>query len=154
MLDKADSSRPERRSALGAPELFRLNVDITALSEVLLSDKGSLAEHGAGYTLYWSGKPSIETRLLGVGVMVRNSIVSRPDRPLGSHHVNAPTTGGQTTPHTLECLRSHCSGRSSCRQRHLPFRSAQTLELLTVKPGKVPLEDMALVTVTTMDASC
>ena len=38
MLDNADSSCPERRSALVAHELSRLNIDITALSEVRLAD--------------------------------------------------------------------------------------------------------------------
>ena len=80
MLDKADSSRPERNTALVAHELSRLNIDITALSEVRLADQGSLVEHGAGYTLYWSGKPSTERRLLGVRFMVRNSIASKLDR--------------------------------------------------------------------------
>ena len=53
MLDRADSCRPERRSALIAHELSRLNIDIAALSEVRFSGEGSLQEHGAGYTLYW-----------------------------------------------------------------------------------------------------
>ena len=79
MIDKADSSRPERRSALVAHELSRLNIDIAALSEVRFADEGSLKEHGAGYTLYWSGKPSTERRLSGVGLMVRNSIASKLD---------------------------------------------------------------------------
>ena len=80
MIDKADSSRPERRSALVARELSRLNIDIAALSEVRFADEGSLKEHGAGYTLYWSGKPSTERRLSGVGLMVRNSVASKLDR--------------------------------------------------------------------------
>ena len=80
MLDNADSSRPKRRSELVAHELSRLNIDITALSEVRLADEGSLVEHGAGYTLYWSGKPSTERRLSGVRFMVRNSIASKLDR--------------------------------------------------------------------------
>ena len=79
MLDKADRSRPERRSALVAHELSRLNIDITALSEVRLADEDSLIEHGAGYTLYWSGKPLTERRLSGVGFMVKNSIASKLD---------------------------------------------------------------------------
>ncbi|XP_076061594.1 uncharacterized protein LOC143037342 [Oratosquilla oratoria] len=72
MLDKADSSRPERRSALIAHELSRLNIDIAALSEVRFTDEGSLKEHGAGYTLFWSGKPSSSTErhLSGVGLMI------------------------------------------------------------------------------------
>ena len=56
MLDKAESNRPQRRSALVAHELSRLNIDIAALSEVRFPDTGSLKEQGAGYTLYWSGK--------------------------------------------------------------------------------------------------
>lgn len=77
MLDSAGSDRPERRSALVAHELSRLNIDIAALSEVRLPDTGSLNEHGAGYTLYWSGKPQAERRLSGVGFMIKNCIASK-----------------------------------------------------------------------------
>jgi len=76
MLDKADSNRPERRSARIAYELSRLNVDIAAVSEIRFPDEGSLQEHGARYTLFWSGKLS-ERRLAGVGFMVRTSIASK-----------------------------------------------------------------------------
>ncbi|XP_071504204.1 craniofacial development protein 2-like [Diadema antillarum] len=76
MLD-TDGHRPERRSALIAHELSRLDIDIAALSEVRLADEGNLKEHGAGYRLYWSGKPRCERRLPGVGFMVKNSIASR-----------------------------------------------------------------------------
>ncbi|KAL0195131.1 hypothetical protein M9458_008703, partial [Cirrhinus mrigala] len=77
MLDTADSGRPERRSALIAHELRRLNIDIAALSEVRLPDEGSLQELGAGYTLYWSGRPASERKLSGVGFMVKTSIASK-----------------------------------------------------------------------------
>jgi exonuclease III len=77
MLDSPLKNRAERRSALIAHELLRLNVDIAALSEVRFPEEGSLKEHGAGYTLFWSGKPATERRLSGVGFMVRNSIASR-----------------------------------------------------------------------------
>jgi len=77
MLDADDSHRPVRRSALIAHELSRLDIDIAALSEVRFPEVGSLLEHGAGYTLYWSGKPATERRLSGVGFMVRNSIASK-----------------------------------------------------------------------------
>ena len=84
MLDRADSCRPERRSALIAHELSRLNIYIAALSEVRFSGEDSLQEHGAGYTLYWSGKPETERRLSGVGFMVRNSIASKlENQPTG-----------------------------------------------------------------------
>ncbi|GFO21617.1 craniofacial development protein 2, partial [Plakobranchus ocellatus] len=77
MIDKADSNRPERRSALIVHELSRLNIDIAALSEVRFADEGNLREHGAGYTLYWSGKSSTERRLSGVGFMMKNSIATK-----------------------------------------------------------------------------
>ena len=79
MLDTADNNRSERRSALVAHELFRPNIDIAALSEIRFADEGSLKEHGAGYALFWSGKPSNERRQSGVGLMVRNSIASKLD---------------------------------------------------------------------------
>ena len=81
MLDAADSNRPERRSALIAHELSRLNIDIAALSEVRFPEVGSLQERGAGYTLFWSGKPATERRLSGVGFMVRTSIASNLKNP-------------------------------------------------------------------------
>ena len=85
MLDRADSCHPERRSALIAHELSRSNIDIAALSEVRFSAEGSLQEHGAGYTLYWSGKPETERRLSGVGFMVRNSIASKLENQPAGH---------------------------------------------------------------------
>ena len=85
MLDKADSSRRERRSALVPHELSRFSIDITTLSEVHLADEGSLMEHSTGYTLCWSGKLSTERCLSGVGLMVRNSIASRLDRLSTGH---------------------------------------------------------------------
>ena len=84
MLDKTDSNQPERRSALIAHELSELDVDIAALSEVRFPDEGSLLEHSAGYTLFWSGKPARERRLAGIGFMLRTSIASkREDLQIG-----------------------------------------------------------------------
>ena len=77
MLNLADSSRPESRSALVAHELSRFDVDIAALSKVRFPEEGCLKEKGAGYTIYRSGKPSTEKRLSGVGFTVRTSIVSK-----------------------------------------------------------------------------
>ena len=54
MLDSDDNDCPQRRSALVARELSRLDIDIAALSEVHFAEEGSLVEHGAGYTLFWS----------------------------------------------------------------------------------------------------
>lgn len=77
MLDSADSTRPERRSALIAHELAQLDVDIATLSEIRLLEEGSLREHGAGYTLYWSGKQATKRRRSGVGFMIRDSIATK-----------------------------------------------------------------------------
>ncbi|XP_050164941.1 craniofacial development protein 2-like [Myiozetetes cayanensis] len=85
MLDTAKSGHPECRSALIAHELSRLNINIAALSEVRLHEEGSLREHGAGYTLYWSGKPSSERHLSGVGFMIKNSIASKLENLLTGH---------------------------------------------------------------------
>ena len=84
MLDETDSNRSKRRSALIAHELSRLDVDIAALSEVCSPEEGSLQEHSAGYTLFWSGKPATERRLAGLGFMLRTYIVSKlEDLPTG-----------------------------------------------------------------------
>ena len=84
MLDSCNSNRPERRSALIAHDLARLNIDIVALSEIRFSEEGCLREHGAGYTLYWSGKSQEERRLSCVGFMVRDSIATKlTNLPIG-----------------------------------------------------------------------
>ncbi|XP_047470214.1 craniofacial development protein 2-like [Penaeus chinensis] len=77
MLDSADINRPGRRSALVAHELLRLNIDIAAVREVRFAGEGSLHEHSAGYTLYWSGKPEAKGRLYGMGFMIRSTIASK-----------------------------------------------------------------------------
>ncbi|GFS17798.1 hypothetical protein ElyMa_001505100 [Elysia marginata] len=78
MLDKTSSDRPERRSALVAHELLRLNIDyIAALSKVCFPDKGSLNKHSAGYTLYWSGRQPEQRRISGVGIMIKDSLASK-----------------------------------------------------------------------------
>ena len=67
-------NRPQQRSALVAWELARLDTDIAALSEVRFAEQGTLREHGAGYTLFWSGKNKDERHLSGVGFMIKSSI--------------------------------------------------------------------------------
>ncbi|WP_419584748.1 endonuclease/exonuclease/phosphatase family protein, partial [Thiolapillus sp.] len=75
MQDSED--RPQRRSALVARELARLDIDIAALSEVRFAEQGSLREDGAGYTLFWSGKNKDERRLSGVSFMIKTSIARK-----------------------------------------------------------------------------
>lgn len=75
LLDLDVSNQPERLSALVAHELCRLNIDITALSEVRFPEEGSLKKRDAGYNLYWSEKPRDERCLTGLGFMERDSVV-------------------------------------------------------------------------------
>nr|VZI29711.1 unnamed protein product [Spirometra erinaceieuropaei] len=84
LLDNPRRNRPERRTALVARELARYKVDIAALSETRFSEKGQLEEVGAGYTLFWSGRPKAERRDAGVAFAIRNDIVGRlPCLPQG-----------------------------------------------------------------------
>jgi len=72
-LDKEDSDRPARRTALVAAELSRYDVDIPALSEIRFAVEGSLTEVGGGYTIYWKGLPHDVSRMHGVGFAIRTS---------------------------------------------------------------------------------
>ena len=76
LLDRAESNRPERRTALIAQQLRRYNIELAALSETRLSDKSNLKEHGLGYTFYWIGKPEGEKRESGVGFAIRKDVAS------------------------------------------------------------------------------
>ena len=55
----------------------QVHVDIATLCEVRFPEEGSLQEHNAGYTLFWSGKTIAEGRLSDVGFMVSTSMASR-----------------------------------------------------------------------------
>ena len=56
-----------RRTALITCEGARYNIDIATLSETRLPDEGSLVEMGTGYTFIWSGLPTNDRRVHGVG---------------------------------------------------------------------------------------
>ena len=75
MQDSED--RPQRRSALVASELARLDMDIVALSEVRFAEEGSLTDDEAEYTLFWSGKNKDERRLSAFGFMIKTSIARK-----------------------------------------------------------------------------
>lgn len=49
-----NSKRPKRKTALGAKELVKYNIDIAALSKTRFANYGSLID--LGYTFYWSGR--------------------------------------------------------------------------------------------------
>ena len=64
-----------RRTAFIACELARYNIDIAALNETRLPDKGSLVEIGTGCTFFWSGLPTVGRRIHGVGFADRTALL-------------------------------------------------------------------------------
>ena len=52
LLDRDNTARPERRTALIAKELASYRIDIAVLSETRLADEGILKEDGCGYTFF------------------------------------------------------------------------------------------------------
>ena len=66
-----------RRTALIACEFARYSIDIAALIEARLPDEGSLVEMGTGYTLSWSGLPTVDRRIHGVGFAARTWMISK-----------------------------------------------------------------------------
>ena len=82
------AARSSRRlpdsTAIVARELARYNVDIAALSETRLADKGQLQEIGGGYTFFWSGRSMEERREAGVGFAIKSTLVKNlEDIPKG-----------------------------------------------------------------------
>ncbi|XP_069977707.1 craniofacial development protein 2-like [Penaeus vannamei] len=77
LLDRNESERPQRRTALIASELTRYNIDIAALSETRLAGEDELCERGTGYTFFWSGRGPEERREAGVGFAVKTSMVGK-----------------------------------------------------------------------------
>jgi len=83
-LDKEDSDRPARRTALVAAELSRYDVDIAALSETRFANEGSLTKVGGGYTFFLKGLPHDASRIHGVGFAIRTSLISQiTESPIG-----------------------------------------------------------------------
>ncbi|XP_076037312.1 uncharacterized protein LOC143022818 [Oratosquilla oratoria] len=81
-MDRENSSRPERRTALVARELARYRIDMAALSETRLPEEGSVAERKGGYTFFWKGKNKDEDRIHGVGLAIKTSLLKQlPDLP-------------------------------------------------------------------------
>ena len=74
LLDDTKANRPERQTALVARELARYNVDIAALSETGLAEKGQLTETGGGHTFFWCGHSSEERREASVGLLSNPSM--------------------------------------------------------------------------------
>ena len=112
MQDSED--RPQRRSALVARELARLDIDIAALSEVRFAEQGCLREEGAGYTLFWPGKNKDERHLSGVGFIIKTSIATKLQNLPAGHldrimSLRLPIHGKKVF-HCPQCVRTYSSG--------------------------------------------
>ncbi|XP_034050988.1 LOW QUALITY PROTEIN: uncharacterized protein LOC117531908 [Thalassophryne amazonica] len=84
LLDRENTVRPHRRTALIAGELERYGIDIAALSETSLADDGSICEPNGGYTFFWKGKEQQDDRIHGVGFAIRSTLLSKlPEVPVG-----------------------------------------------------------------------
>ena len=81
LMDRDETNRPQRRTALVGHELSRYDVDIAALSETRLPGEGELSERGSGYTFFWSGRGSEERREAGVGFAMKTSLVCKLASP-------------------------------------------------------------------------
>ena len=81
LMDRDETKRPQRRTALVGHELSRYDVDIAALSETRLPGEGELSERGSGYTFFWSGRGSEERREAGVGFAMKTSLVCKLASP-------------------------------------------------------------------------
>ena len=80
--DKAD--QPQGCSALVEEELAWLDIHIAALCRVRFAKQGSIKEHGAGYTLYWSDISREDHRLSREGFILKNTLASKlTSLPLG-----------------------------------------------------------------------
>ncbi|KAI8732439.1 Craniofacial development protein 2 [Biomphalaria glabrata] len=69
-----------RKTTVINNQLKRLRIDIAALLEIRLADDGMLRE--ADYIFFWKGKVQDETRMHGVGLAVKNSVLSTIFPPL------------------------------------------------------------------------
>ena len=80
----SNNNRPERRTALVARELRRLNIDIAALSETRLAGEGQLTEINGGYTFFWRGLPQEQRRIHGVGFAIETKLANKLEElPVG-----------------------------------------------------------------------
>ncbi len=76
LMDSPTSDRPERRTAIIARELRRYRIDLAALFESRLANEGQLKEEKGGYTFFCKGKAADEPRIHGVGIAIKNHLIS------------------------------------------------------------------------------
>ena len=55
----------------------RYGIQVAALSEIRFADVAEIKDVGAGYTFFWSGRKSEETREAGVGFAFKTELVGK-----------------------------------------------------------------------------
>ena len=79
MSSDYDLINDSRKSAVIDRELAKRPIDIVALQEIRLLEKGSIRE--LEYTIYWSGKSAGSKSQHGVGIAVKNTLCNKLDGP-------------------------------------------------------------------------
>jgi len=82
-----DGTTP-RKTRIIDLELNRLNIDIATPSETWLNGSGFIREEH--YTFLWSGHPEGERIKHGVGVVVRNCLITRIEHPRNHPSLHLP----------------------------------------------------------------
>ena len=126
MRDSEDS--PQRRSAVVARELPRLDINVAALSEVHFAEQGSLVEDGTVFSLLWSRKNKDERCLSGVSFMIKTSIARKlQNLPIGqSGHLMSLSSQSRTTSMPLSSVCTHQICRLKLEQRGLSTETCIT----------------------------
>ena len=75
LLDREAVHRPERHTTLVPISLIKYKNDIVALSEIRLSESGSLND--LEYSFFWSGNTEGERREAGVGFAIKKDIITK-----------------------------------------------------------------------------
>ena len=91
-----------RKTAVIDRELHRLNIDIAALQETRLSEKGSLKEEH--YTFFWQGKGTEEVREHGVGFAVRHALLRMIEPTGGTERIFMLRLSSMQGPVNLVCV--------------------------------------------------
>ena len=76
-MDRGNTERPQRRTALVAKDISHYNTDIAALRKTWLVGEGSLTESASGYAFSWKGQMENQDRIYGVGLAIKTGLVRK-----------------------------------------------------------------------------
>ena len=82
LIDWNDTDRPHRHTALIAYKLAWYKINIVALNETQLANKGEPNEKSSGYSFFWSRHAPNDKHEAGVGYAIKTSLVGKLACPL------------------------------------------------------------------------